>query len=271
MTPNHQHKRLSWLQIIAVCLAITVSSSVHAAKALLPTESEVRAGARLPIDGLYMVSGINKRVRLEGGRAVVVDGWKHLFVWDVEPGMVVISDIKHSGGVAFTGRDLPLQGDWRATFDKHKFTLAVVVNGAFGETKYEMTRVPDDTRPNPEPEIEPEEPAQVATVFARRVGDAKVMGCPGKQSYLSLGSCWTCPNNYRRASPTRAMDSPRACIKRGSLLGGPYKPAKRKDTAGRCPAGQFHVPEKGVNGCYRCPAGTKRIHIAGIDSLQCRT
>ncbi len=210
MTPNQQRKRISWIHILVAGLAFTASCGVHAAKALLPNESEIGASARLPIDGLYMVSGINKRVRMEGGRAVVVDGWKHLFIWDVEPGMVVIRDIKHSGDGVFTGRDLPLQGDWRATFDKHKFSLAVVVNGSLGETKYTMTRVPDDTGSKPAPDIKPEEPVQVATVYARSI-------------------------------------------------------------VGRCPAGQFHVPEKGINGCYACPAGTKRIHIAGIDSLQCRT
>ncbi len=270
-----------YFSCVCVALSFVIAAPTgYAAKAMLPHASSVPAGARLPIDGMYRISGINKRVRVEGGRAVVVDPWKHLFIWDVEPGMVVIQDIQQQSGSTFSGRDLPLQGAWRATFDKHKFELDVVVDGAFGATKYKMTRVADDGSgyedPPPAPEVEPEPESDVneaprMLVSAVRVAKARKLGCKGKQNYFSTiggGTCWTCPSGYKRTH--RSMDSNKACKKRKSL-GGPWTEAKYKGRAWGCPTGQFHATKWGDGSyCYKCPAGYTRISKLGVDTKACR-
>ncbi len=247
----------SFLVLVLAGLAMSSVSNAHAARANLPTANEITPGKRMKVDGEYRISTLNKRILVERGRAIVLEGWKHLFMWDVEPGMVVISDIKHRGDGRFTGRDLPLNGEWRAQYHKDTGRLSVVVHGATGKYKYELVPV-SGTADYPE---EPPEPV-VLRVKAERIGNAVlpvVSSCPGKQSYLSRGSCWVCPNGYKRAKLTREMDHPDACVKRGSWGKGPFRGAKRKNIAGaRCPSGQFHIAEKGVNGCYTCPTGYVR-------------
>ncbi|GAA6153257.1 hypothetical protein NBRC116587_26770 [Pseudoteredinibacter isoporae] len=89
-------------------------------------------------------------------------------------------------------------------------------------------------------------------------------GCKGKQIYLSGGACYSCPKGYRRFSPTRKMTHPKACTKRG--WGNDTKKATYKWQANGCPKNQFK--HKGY--CKKCPAGTKRIHVAGLDTGFCK-
>lgn len=256
------------LLAVSVALACWCSApTAFAVKAALPHVDDVPAGTRYSIDGLWRVQSIGKRVRIEAGRAVVVDPWKHLFIFDVEKDMVVIRDIVASGAGTFEGDDLPLQGRWNARLDDAEEVLEVTVAGAMGEAKYRMVRVPDEV----EPEVEPEEEATgpPAAVPARQVGAAGNLGCPGKQSYFSTlrgGSCWTCPDGYKRTA--RAMDSPHACKKRKSLTG-PWLPARHIGSAWGCPKGQFHIGPVGGGHCFTCPSGYKRVHVAGADSRMC--
>ena len=249
--------RASTLTLMLTALATVSIPSAHAARADLPTANEVKLGKRMRIDGEYRISTLNKRVLIERGRAVVLEGWKHMLFWDVEPGMVVIRNIRHVGNGQFTGRDLPLKADWRAQYNKGKRSLSVVTTGPAGTQRYELIPVDSDYH-----DIEETPEPRVMRVKADRVGNAVlpvVTSCPGKQSYLSGGSCWTCPSDYKRAKLTREMDHPKACVKRKSWGKGPFKSAKRKSIAGaRCPSGQFHIAEKGVNGCYSCPTGYSR-------------
>lgn len=103
---------------------------------------------------------------------------------------------------------------------------------------------------------------------SRKVAAIKVKkaqkGCVGKQIYLSGGSCYECPKDYRRFSPTRKMTHPEACTKRG--IGTNKKKAKYKWEANGCAKGLFK--HKGY--CKKCPKGGKRIHAAGLDTGYCR-
>ncbi len=256
--------------ILSALLALVCCWSAPAAlavKAALPHVDDVPEGRAQSIDGLWRVQSIGKRVRIEAGRAVVVDPWKHLFIFDVEKDMVVIRDIVAAGAGAFEGDDLPLQGRWKARLDDTEETLNVTVAGAMGEVTYQMVRVPDEV----EPEVEADEPdaGPPAAMPARQVGAVGNLGCPGKQSYFSTlrgGSCWTCPDGYKRTA--RAMSSPHACKKRKSLTG-PWLPARHIGSAWGCPKGQFHIGPVGGGHCYTCPAGYKRVHVAGADSRMC--
>lgn len=246
----------------------------NAVNAALPMAAEVPIGQPLRIDGTWRISGINKRVRIEGGRAVVIDGWKHLFLWPIDPGQVVIRDIRRNGDGTYSGTDIAMNGTWEAKFKHNKRDLDVVVNGFF---KYTMSRAsnepvdePDYEEPvyNPPPVAAPKPKPNLRK--ARLVGQARKLGCPGKQSYFSTlqgGSCWTCPSGYKRTA--KGMDHARACKKRKTLTG-PYKKARFKGRAWGCPSGQFHVARVGTDQCYACPRGYSRVRSGLVDTRMCR-
>lgn len=118
----------------------------------------------------------------------------------------------------------------------------------------------DDEYYEDEEEYEEEEPRKVA---AKKHSRAK-KGCKGKQIYLSGGKCYECPKGYRRVSPTRKMTHPEACTKRG--FGTDKRKAKYRWEANGCRKGLFK--HKGY--CKSCPDGTKRMHVAGLDSGYCK-
>ena len=101
-------------------------------------------------------------------------------------------------------------------------------------------------------------------VPAKRIRKAKGGNCSGKQIYLSGGSCYSCPNGYRRYSPTRKMTHPKACTQRG--WGRKTTKAKYAWELNGCQKGEFKY--KGY--CMKCPSGTERIHAAGLDTGMCR-
>ncbi|MEZ5466402.1 MAG: hypothetical protein R3F18_01885 [Lysobacterales bacterium] len=281
--------------------------------ALLPNKAQVAPGAPSAIDGIWTISTLGKRIRIEAGRAYAVDAWAHLGLLEVQPDMVVIQNIQRVDQGRYGGEDLPLLG--RLSAQLQPGAMDVSVAGAFGPVRYQLIAVqlddpdayqrelgaslpapppgvtpwptpnpppgitpapPPKPRPNPRPSPSPrgcggigEQPCEI--VPAQYVGKAEKLGCPGKQSYFSSirgGSCWTCPKDYRRSSPTRKMDHPKACIKRGSLTG-PWKPARYTQQAWGCPSGQFHVA-LGGGSCMRCPAHTTRIQVAGVDAMKCK-
>lgn len=74
----------------------------------LPYRHDVEKGAALPIDGIWKISTIGKRIRIERGRAYAVDGWTHALVLKILPDMVVLKDIKRVGDGRYEAADLPL-------------------------------------------------------------------------------------------------------------------------------------------------------------------
>ena len=111
------------------------------------------------------------------------------------------------------------------------------------------------------PKVQKALPAKVAAKILRK---AKKTGCPGKQVYLSGGSCYSCPNGYKRYSPTRKMTHAKACTQRG--WGTKKVKAKYVSQVNGCRKGEF----KHKGSCKKCPSGTKRIHAAGLDTGYCR-
>ena len=105
--------------------------------AFLPMVTAVPAADAMPVDGTWSITSIGKTVRIERGRVYAVEGWTHLFVLKIQPGMVVIKDLRPSAPGQYTAYDLPLMGAWqgRMTADR---TIAVDVQGALGPAKYQM-------------------------------------------------------------------------------------------------------------------------------------
>ena len=134
-------RALSALLVIA-SLSIAGSAAAQAQKipqigALLPSVVEVPPGEPLVIDGQWKISANDKMIRIDRGRAYAIDGWVHLFVLKIQPGMVVLRHLKETGEGTFTGEDLPLAGALKATLTGDRL-LDVKVAGKLGPARYQL-------------------------------------------------------------------------------------------------------------------------------------
>jgi len=141
-----RHPVLRVLAICALCL-ITSSCAVQPGQqipAFLPMADSVALTEPLDIDGVWRVNTIDKRIRIEGGRAYAVDDWLHLFTLHVMPNMVVIRNIQPDGMGGYTGEDLPLMGKWQAK-PAADGALDIFVAGALGPASYRLLPVELDS------------------------------------------------------------------------------------------------------------------------------
>ena len=143
-------------------------------------------------------------------------------------------------------------------YDEEEYDEEEYDEEEYDEEEYDEEEYYDD-------EEEYEEEAAPTKVKAKKYKKAK-RGCEGKQVYRSGTSCYACPNGYKRTSLTRKMTHPEACKKRGVGFNKEKKSAKYVWGANGCPKHQFK--HKGY--CKKCPKGTKRIHVAGLDTGSCR-
>ena len=107
----------AWLGLMLICAtagAVAQPGQIPQIAAFLPMMTAVPATQAQPIDGIWTISSLGKRIRIEGGRAYAVDPWVHMFVLKIQPGMVVIKDIRSTSPGSFSGSDLPLMGTWNA-------------------------------------------------------------------------------------------------------------------------------------------------------------
>ena len=102
-------------------------------KANLPDKSDVKPKSVMPIDGVWTISSIDKRIKIDRGRAYAIDSWAHLGLFEIKKGMVVIKDIKKKAVSNYTGYDLPLLGSWNAVIQANR-NLKVTV----GLVSYEL-------------------------------------------------------------------------------------------------------------------------------------
>jgi len=108
---------------------------------------------------------------------------------------------------------------------------------------------------------EEEEEEEVVDIEKLKVPASKGerYSCKGKGVYYSkVGGkkyCYTCPKNFKRTSPTRKMDHPKACVNRKGK--NTYKPhATRVKNVDGCGKGQF----KSKGFCMVCPKGYERFY-----------
>ena len=138
-----RHSLTSALLGLSLLAPVTASASglpqgIPQIPAFLPYSDQVAATQPMPLDGTWLISANRKKIRIEGGRAYAMDGWLHLFVLKVEPGMVVIKDIRPTAAGAYSGEDLPLMGQFTARVQADR-SLAVTVAGAMGPINYKLT------------------------------------------------------------------------------------------------------------------------------------
>lgn len=108
--------------------------------AFLPNQYDVAKTEPLPIDGVWRVNTINKKIRIEQGRAYAIDPWRHLFVLQISPGMVVMQDFRRTGAGVYAAEDLPLLGPATLTLNREGH-LDVAVQGKLGPVRYQLIRL----------------------------------------------------------------------------------------------------------------------------------
>ena len=119
--------------------AIAQAASVPQIDAFLPDKYSVEETEALPIDGVWMISSINKKIRIERGRAYAVDSWLHMFTLKVQPDMVVLQNFQRTGPGQYTADDLPLLGP--ATFQlRPDGNISVKVKGMLGPVGYNLIK-----------------------------------------------------------------------------------------------------------------------------------
>ena len=148
--PTVQPCRASTLYGSFLLLAVLMLSALQPAHAqvpaLLPMKDAVAPTQAMSLDGVWRINTINKRIRIEQGRAYAVDGWVHLFTFQIQPGMVVIQNIAPVSAGHYTGDDLPLMGKWEAKMQNDR-SLAVEVAGSLGPASYQLIPVQIDNDP----------------------------------------------------------------------------------------------------------------------------
>ncbi len=108
--------------------------------AFLPDVGQVPATQPMPIDGTWLITSIGKKIKIDAGRAYAVDGWLHLFVLDIQPGMVVQRNIMPTGPGRYRGEDLPLMGAYTANVQADR-SLRFTVAGMMGPVSYTLMPV----------------------------------------------------------------------------------------------------------------------------------
>jgi len=116
------------------------SPGVPQIPAMLPDQYSVPPTEALPIDGVWLISSIRKKIRIDQGRAYAVDPWLHMFVLKVEPGMVVLQNFRRTGPGQYAADDLPLMGPAAFTLTAQG-NLSATVQGMFGPIRYELVRI----------------------------------------------------------------------------------------------------------------------------------
>ncbi|MGA0033816.1 MAG: hypothetical protein ACO3HA_10855 [Burkholderiales bacterium] len=106
----------------------------------LPMVEQVPAAAPQAVDGTWIINTIQKKIRIEGGRAWALEPWVHAMLWAIQPDMVVIRNLAQVSPGTYTGDDLPLAGKLTAKLQSDR-TIAVTVPTILGVLSYKLLPV----------------------------------------------------------------------------------------------------------------------------------
>lgn len=140
---NYRLQRIYFFSIIFLITFIITGCAGQPVNALLPMANTVPESTSTEIDGVWKISSLGKRIKIERGRAYAIDSWLHLGLMRIQPNMVVIKDIREDGFNGFSGYDLPLLGNWQATKTADG-NLNVTVAGSLGPVSYQLLAVGSD-------------------------------------------------------------------------------------------------------------------------------
>lgn len=106
---------------------------------LLPMKADVAESQPLPIDGIWKISTIKRRIKIEKGRAYAIDGWTHAFILKILPDMVVFKNVERIGKGQYQANDLPLLANAAMTLKSDGNILVEVETSPF-PTSYTLIR-----------------------------------------------------------------------------------------------------------------------------------
>jgi hypothetical protein len=129
----------SILAMPAAAQLIKPSTGALQIDAFLPNNVDVEEGEPSAIDGVWKISTLDKRIRIERGRAFSVDSWLHMFILKVYPDMVVMQNFQKTDAGRYTADDLPLLGP--ATFELGADgDISVSVKSVLGPISYRLIK-----------------------------------------------------------------------------------------------------------------------------------
>lgn len=229
-------------------IGLFVNQPAYSARAMLPLVSEVPPAQSMPIDGVWLIEIINKKVVIDKGRVYAKDPWVHAFIWQIEPDMVVQKDLKRVHAGIYQGYDLPLLGNFDATLQKDG-KLDYKVKGALGPARFilspvelknhslfdrELSSINQVENPNP---IKPNPPNKPPVKIIR----------PPK---FSEGAPFPYPvsNDF---TPGCGGEGQPLCNKKPA-----FKVSKAQKLG--CPGKNSHFSPRNGGECWSCPSGYKR-------------
>lgn len=115
------------------------AAGVPQVDAFLPDKYDVDETEALPIDGVWRISTINKKIRIEKGRAYAIDSWLHLFTLKVQRDMVVLQNFERTAPGQYAADDLPLMGPAEMQL-RPDGNLTVTVKGMLGPASYKLIK-----------------------------------------------------------------------------------------------------------------------------------
>ncbi len=183
--------------------AIAKAAGVPEIPAFLPDKYSVQASDPLAIDGVWMISSLRKKIRIDQGRAYAVDPWLHMFVLRVMPDMVVMQNMRRTGEGRYEADDLPLMGPAVMSLDA-KGNLDVSVQSALGPVKYGLVRL--------EAQYPQELSSEVHAATGQTISIASAM--PLSRPVVPQAPVYTPPpaNNPPPASAVRPIGSDDSCV-----------------------------------------------------------
>ncbi|MEM1175270.1 MAG: hypothetical protein AAGA33_05775 [Pseudomonadota bacterium] len=153
MRNRHTPTTFCWLSLLLVMLSVSSESNAQDLSetiaeaagipnipAFLPDRYTVPKTRAMPIDGVYMISTIRKKVRIEAGRVFAMDGWLHMFVLKVQPDMVVMQNFRRVKPGQYQADDLPLLGTADLNLTRNG-DLNVTVQSKFGPVRYNLIKL----------------------------------------------------------------------------------------------------------------------------------
>jgi len=119
-------------------------------QAFLPNKAAVPAVQAMDIDGVWTISTIGKRIKIDRGRAYAVDPWLHLMSLKIQPDMVVMQNMQQTAQDTYVADDLPLMGK-ASLRTSAGGAIDVTVQGALGPATYKL--IPYGERSAPPPSV----------------------------------------------------------------------------------------------------------------------
>lgn len=101
-------RNLSVAAALAAACAGAGTPATAQIRALLPSVGDVEPSAPLPIDGMWIIREIDKRIVIENGYAYAVDSWVHALAFRIMPDQIIMRNMHELPGGTYVADNLPM-------------------------------------------------------------------------------------------------------------------------------------------------------------------